>query len=124
MLFIPLALQGNEAGVVAVRILQGRTGNAGQRRRLIEVAIKPAEDPFELGDKNGGAHPRINSTFREPTLKVRLPKAADQRKPRRGFVTVLGIELFHSATELFRLGKFRITSVVEDHPKTSCSCWP
>ena len=118
MLLIPLPLQRNETGVVAIRILQSWTGNTGKRRWLIEVAIKPAEDPLELGDKNCGAHSRIGSALRESTLKVRLPKAGDQRKPRRRFVAVLGKEFLHSASDLFRLVKVLVAPVVEDHAES------
>src|SRR5271163_4237735 len=47
MLLIPLPLQRHKAGVVAVRVLQHRTGDAGKWRRLIEVAIKTAQHPVE-----------------------------------------------------------------------------
>src|SRR5271156_4878657 len=79
MLLIPLPPQGHKTGVVGVRILQYRTGNAGKRRGLIKVAIKTTEYPAKFRDEHGSANPRINRILNYSRLHMRLPQAADQR---------------------------------------------
>src|ERR1700722_2380925 len=59
MFFITLPSQRNKAGVVAVCVLQYWPGDAGERRRLIEVTIESTQHPVELGDKHRSANPRI-----------------------------------------------------------------
>src|ERR1039458_290272 len=53
--FIAFAVEGYEGGVVAVGEGEDRAGGGNERRRLIEAAIKAAEDPVEFGDAEGGA---------------------------------------------------------------------
>ena len=55
MLFIVLAMERRERGVVAVGEGEHRAGGGDQRRRLVEAAIGAAEDPGEFGDLDGHA---------------------------------------------------------------------
>src|ERR1700739_4599987 len=60
VLFVTLAAQRDEAGVCAVRVCERRTGEAGERRRLVEVSVEPAEDPVEFGNLDSGPEARID----------------------------------------------------------------
>ena len=58
MFLIALAAERDEAGVAGLGESEGRPGDAGERRRLIEVSVEAAENPAEFGNLHGGADAR------------------------------------------------------------------
>src|SRR5580698_1514684 len=117
MLFVTLPTQRNKTGVVAVCVLQNRPGDAGERRRLIEVTIESTQHPVELGDEHRSANPRIYGVFDYPCFDVRLPEATNERDPVGGLVAILDKDFFHARGDFLWLRKIWIAAIVENHPK-------
>src|ERR1700733_868466 len=117
MFFITLPSQRNKAGVVAVCVLQYWPGDAGERRRLIEVTIESTQHPVELGDKHRSANPRIYGVFNHACFHVRLPQATDERDPVSWLVAILDKDFFHTRRDFLWLRKIWTAAIVEDHAK-------
>ena len=96
VLFVALAVEGGEGGVVGLRELDDGAGGGEERRRLVEAAVEAAEDPVEFGNADGSAEARVGLVFGELSLKVRLAQAGDEGEPGGGFV-VVGDVLFDDA---------------------------
>ena len=62
-LFIALAMEGEEAKIVVVHELEQRSRGSYQRRRLIELAVKPAKDPVEAWDSDRRASARTGGVL-------------------------------------------------------------
>ncbi len=125
VLLIALAAQGNEAGIGAVGKGQRGAGEAGERRRLIEVTVKGAEHPIEFWNLHGSSHAGIDGVFADSCLEVCLPLAAHQSKPRRGLVLVFEESFLHASHGILALGEVGKAAIVEDYAEqVSLSFWP
>src|SRR6266403_4120974 len=81
VLFIAFTVERNEAQVLIVGGLQERTGNGQQRRRLVEMAIKGAENPVQFGNPQRSADAGAGCILNHAAGKVRLPETSIQAKP-------------------------------------------
>src|ERR1035438_6922501 len=112
--FIAFAAEWNEAGVAGLREGESGAGDAGERRRLVEVAVEAAQDPAEFGNLHGRADARIDGVLGDSGLEVGLALAADEREPGGGVVVVLDEGFFYATVDLGGLGEVRGGAVVED----------
>ena len=80
---------GTIAVVVGLGVGERRTGDAGERRRLVEVAVEAAEDPVEFGNLHGDADAGIDGVLGDGAGEVGLALAGGEREPGGGFVVVL-----------------------------------
>src|ERR1700678_2583675 len=75
MLFVPLAMQRNEAKVVGIGKFNQRAGRSDQRRSLIVMAVEGAEGPIEMRHIHCGAEARADCALRDSAGEVRRPHA-------------------------------------------------
>ena len=89
MLFVALAVERGEGGVVGLANCDDGAGGGEQRRGLVEAAVEAAEDPVEFGDADGYADARGRCTFSvNCALEVGLAQAGDEGEPGGGFEVV------------------------------------
>ena len=78
-LFIALAVERNEGKTLTVDELQERAGRGYQRRGLVEMAVKAAKNPIELGNAERGSKARAGGVLDEAAGEVCLTQAYVQR---------------------------------------------
>src|SRR5437879_5045151 len=81
--FVAFPAQRQEARVLSRDEGQQWPGHGLQRRRLVEAAVKSAEDPVELWYSHGRANPRVRTILRYASRKMRHSESAVYCEPVR-----------------------------------------
>lgn len=120
VLFIAFSVEWNEAQILIVGGLQERTGNGQQRRRLVEMSVKSAENPVQLRNPQGSADARAGGILDHAAGEVCLAEAGIQVEPGCGlelFFGVDGCEPSIWAVSLGRVHVLALRGVVADQTK-------
>src|SRR5262249_16529753 len=82
VLFIALARQRRKAELLLVLDgVESRARKRAERRGLVKMSVKAAEDPIEFGNSHGRAHGRAGGIFGEGAGQMSLGGTAVQREP-------------------------------------------
>ena len=90
-------MQRDKGGAVDVGVGQDGAGGGDERRRLVEAAVKGAEDPVEAGNAQGRSEARIDHVLGERALKVGQAQAGDEGEPCGGLDAVGDVLFDHAA---------------------------
>jgi hypothetical protein len=112
MLFVALAVEGREVGVVGLRELHDGAGGGEEGRGLVEAAVEATEDPVQFGDEDGGADAGGGYVFGDGCLEVRLAEAGDEGEPGGGFEVVGEILLDDAAGRLVGDAEVGVAAVI------------
>ena len=115
MFFVPLAMQRNERGVVAVGVREDWAGGREQRRRLIEPAVIATEDPVEFWNAYGRTEAWGGDLLFDLSIETALPYACIQGQPGCCLEGVGKVFLVDAAVDgIGFIDGCRATAIVED----------
>ena len=120
VLLIALTVERNEAQILIVGGLEERAGNGQQRRRLVEMAVKGAENPVQLGNPQGSAGARVGGILDHTAGKMRLANAGMHGEPGCRFELFFGVEGCEPSIWIVSLGWVHVLAlrgVVADQTK-------
>ena len=111
---VALAVQRQEAQVAILRVLEQRPAERRQRRRLVVLAPKSAQDPVQLGKPYGGADPGTRGVLGDRPIEMRLPHADGKLKPVGRLECVLDVPRNQRAGRAQSLVDGCIAAIVEE----------
>ena len=83
VLFVALAVQGNESRIVGPGKLKQRARGGDQRRGLIIMTVESAECPLKMWNCERRSEARADRSFRLTTRKTSWTNSRTQGQPRR-----------------------------------------
>ena len=111
VLFIAFAVERNEAQVLIVGGLQKRAGNGQQRRRLVKMTIKGAENPVEPGNPQRSANARAGSILNHSAGEMCLAETSIQAEPGCGLELFFGVDGRERSIRIVALGWIHVLAL-------------
>src|ERR1700734_4040381 len=111
---VALTVQRQEAQIAVLRVLKERTTQCVERRSLIILSPKSAQDPIEARQSQRRADTRARGILGKRTVEMRLPYARGKLQPVRRFEGVLDVARDQRSGRALVLVDRRIAAVVEE----------
>src|ERR1700722_9865391 len=112
---VALTAQRQEAQIAVLRVFKERATQCGERRSLVVLSPKSAQDPVDTRQSHRRADAGTRGTLSHSAGEMRLPYAAGNLQPVRRFVGVLDVARDQRSGRALVLIERRIAAIVEEN---------